>query len=235
MTKKPKSQFPKATNREEFLKNIQRDARREAVKIWDAKHPKKKNLPKGGRPTLKGRVFTICQQVWTEWGRKWPKKRKTQKALLEAVRRQYEAEFGPIHDDTLRTHVTAWIGEFLDFQDLPPSFYEHNVFRTTKSFVEFQELLQAQLGLAERLPMIEQALHQFRKAKKLPSDTPLRDLPWDEYPAFREKNYPDLFAETQTQKANDLQLDTHVKNFLALSPDQQKKIRRRIAKAIVPK
>ena len=98
---------PQAPTRKEFLKRVVNAVRREAAIIWDKAHPKYAPTV-GGRPSHRGLVCKVCDEIlqkFKEWG-KFPEY--SQAELIEAVARHPTIKSNGIGTETILRHVKYW-------------------------------------------------------------------------------------------------------------------------------
>lgn len=228
--------FPQTSNKKESRKIFLRSA----YKIWAeaqrAAHPHPPPHSKGGRPSKQDKVFDLCWQIWAGWGQKWPRKRKAQQTLVEAVQSLYAKKFGPIGEDTVRKHVRAWIDGNLSLAELPASFLIHEVFPTPEEFVEHLKLMEIWAVLFDGISLLEQGIDDFKRLKKIPPNTLLRDFPMDDFVQFLNQKYPHRFSTRSAESAEALRAYEAIKrHFSTLKGDQQKRMIRKVANALSPK
>lgn len=92
-------------------------ALREARKNYREKNPVPRN--KGGRPSLQSKVWTACDDVWKEWGQRFPRHHSTMTALLQKVADKIPGD--RIDQRRIENHVRSWISCHLTVDEVPKS------------------------------------------------------------------------------------------------------------------
>lgn len=110
--------LPWTDDRAAFIRTCVCLANKEARLFWDKRMGGTKN--KGGRPSVQQYIYSACDEIWAEWGGKFPARNPTQAYLLEKAKDHTKKRTGkPISPNTLKKHVKGWMDGNVAIYDAP--------------------------------------------------------------------------------------------------------------------
>lgn len=116
-------EVPDQSSEKDFIKAAICEARGQARQSWRQRNKHVQN--KGGRRKLQGAVRKACNDIWKEWGEKFPRRNSTAAVLVQAVTLRVPGKGrGKEKREDLRTiekYVREWISCNLTIAQVPDS------------------------------------------------------------------------------------------------------------------
>jgi hypothetical protein len=110
--------LPWTDDRAAFIRACVLLANKEARLFWDNRTGRTKN--KGGRPTVQQYIYSACDEIWEEWGGRFPARNPTLTYFLQKAKEHTKKRTGkPISPNTLKKHVKGWMDGNITIYDAP--------------------------------------------------------------------------------------------------------------------